>query len=187
MEQTLLMVGAKPVSTLPAFSRAKGLATSRPYQVAKLVLVINLRTAEALGLSFPPRRRGNGVRGRLTAIAHSRLWPTSAVVRVARSVSVSWRTSDVPVERPPYKPFLIFRKKELAVIMHHMFDIFHGDVLIGRSELESGDPPTGVAFGQFEPTPAFAPLRNAMKPAGSRGVGRGENPRAGTKQGGSHE
>jgi hypothetical protein len=48
--------------------------------------------------------------------------------------------------------------------VHHMFDIFHGDVLFGRSELESGDPPMGVAFGQFEPTDAFAPLR-AMKPA----------------------
>jgi hypothetical protein len=46
-----------------------------------------------------------------------------------------------------------------------MFDIFHGDVLIGRSELESGDPPMGVAFGRFEPADAFAPLRNAMKPA----------------------
>ena len=35
-----------------------------------------------------------------------------------------------------------FRKKELAAIVHHMFDIFHGDVLIGRSELVSqGDPP----------------------------------------------
>ena len=34
-----------------------------------------------------------------------------------------------------------FRKKELAAIVHHMFGIFHGDVLIGRSELESGDPP----------------------------------------------
>jgi hypothetical protein len=46
-----------------------------------------------------------------------------------------------------------------------MFGIFHGDVLIGQSELESGDPPMGVAFGQFEPTDAFAPLRKAMKPA----------------------
>jgi hypothetical protein len=46
-----------------------------------------------------------------------------------------------------------------------MFGIFHGAVLIGRSRLESGDPPMGVAFGQFEPTDAFTPLRNAMKPA----------------------
>ena len=46
-----------------------------------------------------------------------------------------------------------------------MFGIFRGDVLIGRSELESGDLPMGVAFGKFEPTDAFAPLRNAMKAA----------------------
>ena len=46
-----------------------------------------------------------------------------------------------------------------------MFCIYHGDVLIGRSELEGGDPPMGVAFGQFEPTDGFTPLRNAMKPA----------------------
>ena len=46
-----------------------------------------------------------------------------------------------------------------------MFGIFHGDVLIGRSELESGDPPMGVAFGQFVPTDTFSPLRNVMKSA----------------------
>jgi|SRR5215475_5587852 len=57
-----------------------------------------------------------------------------------------------------------FPNQELAAIVHPMFGIFHGDMLIGRSELESGDPPMGVAFGQFEPTDAFAPLRNAMKP-----------------------
>ena len=45
-----------------------------------------------------------------------------------------------------------------------MFCIFHGDVLIGRSELEHGDPPMGVAFGRFEPTDEFASLRKAMKP-----------------------
>ena len=46
-----------------------------------------------------------------------------------------------------------------------MFDIFHNGVLIGRSELEGGDPPMGVASGRFEPTQAFAPLRMVMKPA----------------------
>ena len=45
-----------------------------------------------------------------------------------------------------------------------MFLIFHGDALIGRSDLELGDPPMGVAFGQFEPTDAFAALRDTMKP-----------------------
>lgn len=49
--------------------------------------------------------------------------------------------------------------------MHLMFRIFLGDVLIGQSELEHGDPPMGVAFGRFEPADTFAPLRNAMKPA----------------------
>lgn len=43
-----------------------------------------------------------------------------------------------------------------------MFCIFHGNVLIGRSRLEGGDPPMGVAFGEFEPTDAFAPLRAAL-------------------------
>jgi hypothetical protein len=46
-----------------------------------------------------------------------------------------------------------------------VFCIFHGNVLIGRSRLEYGDPPMGVAFGQFEPTDAFAPLRAAMTSA----------------------
>ena len=46
-----------------------------------------------------------------------------------------------------------------------MFGIFHGNVLIGQSKLEGGDPPMGVAFGVFEPTDAFAPLRTAMTPA----------------------
>jgi hypothetical protein len=48
-----------------------------------------------------------------------------------------------------------------------MFGIFHGDVLIGRSELESGR----VAFRQLEPTDAFAALRKAMKP-GRDGTGK---------------
>jgi hypothetical protein len=57
-----------------------------------------------------------------------------------------------------------FRTQELGGSVHPMFGIFYSGVLIGRSELESGDPPMGVAFGRFEPTGAFAPLRNAMKP-----------------------
>ena len=52
-----------------------------------------------------------------------------------------------------------------------MFCIFHSDVLIGRSELEHGDPPMGVAFGRFKPTSSFASLRNTMKPAHD-GVGK---------------
>jgi hypothetical protein len=46
-----------------------------------------------------------------------------------------------------------------------MFCIFHGNVLIGRSKLECGDPPMGVAFGRFEPTDAFAALRAEMTSA----------------------
>ena len=57
------------------------------------------------------------------------------------------------------------RKRGLVAIVHDMFSIFHGEVLIGRSKLEGGDAPMGVASGRFEPTDAFVPLRNAMKPA----------------------
>jgi len=46
-----------------------------------------------------------------------------------------------------------------------MFGIFHGDVLIGRSELECGDPPMGVAYGKFEPADAFTALRFTMEPS----------------------
>jgi hypothetical protein len=52
-----------------------------------------------------------------------------------------------------------------------IFQIYHGDALIGRSKLEYGDPPMGVAFGQFEPTDAFAYSRKAMKPT-TDGVGK---------------
>jgi hypothetical protein len=38
-------------------------------------------------------------------------------------------------------------------------------MLVGRSELERGDPPMGVASGRFEPVEAFRSLRNAMRPA----------------------
>ena len=34
-----------------------------------------------------------------------------------------------------------------------------GNVIIGRSELESGDPPMGVAGGRFFPTPAYASIQ----------------------------
>ncbi len=44
-----------------------------------------------------------------------------------------------------------------------MFYIFHGDVLIGQSELEGGDPPMGVVGGVFLPADAFAPLRDEME------------------------
>jgi hypothetical protein len=46
-----------------------------------------------------------------------------------------------------------------------MFLIFHGNLLIGSSELELGDPPMGVAFGKFEPNDNFALLRPEMMQA----------------------
>ncbi len=55
-----------------------------------------------------------------------------------------------------------------------MFSIFQGETLIGRSELEGGDPPMGVAAGAFEPNAAFAELRESMKPARD-GTGKEQN------------
>jgi hypothetical protein len=46
-----------------------------------------------------------------------------------------------------------------------MFLFFHGNLLIGSSELELGDPPMGVAFGKFEPNDNFALLRPEMMQA----------------------
>jgi hypothetical protein len=55
-----------------------------------------------------------------------------------------------------------------------VFSIFHGETLIGRSELESGDPPMGIASGVFEPAAAFADLRKGMKTARD-GTGKEQN------------
>ena len=43
-----------------------------------------------------------------------------------------------------------------------MFLIYSGDTLIGRSALEGGDPPMGVASGTFVPTDAFSSFRSQM-------------------------
>lgn len=40
-----------------------------------------------------------------------------------------------------------------------LFQVYAGDVLIGSSRLEHGDPPMGVAGGSFSPLPAFANFR----------------------------
>ncbi|WDG78659.1 hypothetical protein PUP68_14595 [Pseudomonas chlororaphis] len=40
------------------------------------------------------------------------------------------------------------------------FSIFSGLVLVGYSALEYGDPPMGVAFGQFEPADGYAVIKN---------------------------
>jgi hypothetical protein len=39
------------------------------------------------------------------------------------------------------------------------FSIYSNNVLVGHSELEFGDPPMGVAFGKFEPSDAYANIR----------------------------
>ena len=42
------------------------------------------------------------------------------------------------------------------------FNILSGSTLIGYSELEFGDPPMGVAFGKFLPSPAYATIQEAV-------------------------
>ncbi|MBD8900441.1 hypothetical protein [Rhodanobacter sp. DHG33] len=42
------------------------------------------------------------------------------------------------------------------------FHIYSGEQLIGQSELEFGDPPMGVAFGKFTPTPAYANIQSQV-------------------------
>jgi hypothetical protein len=40
------------------------------------------------------------------------------------------------------------------------FAVFASEVLIGHSDLETGDPPMGVASGRFWPLPAFDGIRS---------------------------
>ncbi|WP_211228101.1 hypothetical protein [Azovibrio restrictus] len=49
----------------------------------------------------------------------------------------------------------------LPPIFHIMptFDVYCGDLLVGYSELESGDPPMGVAFGQFIPSDGYSTIQ----------------------------
>jgi hypothetical protein len=42
----------------------------------------------------------------------------------------------------------------------YRFELYSGAALIGWSNLESGDPPMGVAFGTFVPSPAFDAMRS---------------------------
>lgn len=43
------------------------------------------------------------------------------------------------------------------------FEVWHHAQLIGWSELESGDPPMGVAFGLFIPAPAYAQVQALIR------------------------
>lgn len=43
------------------------------------------------------------------------------------------------------------------------FSIYSNDLLVGHSELESGDPPMGVAFGAFEPAVAYEAIRQECR------------------------
>jgi hypothetical protein len=42
------------------------------------------------------------------------------------------------------------------------FAVYCDSILVGLSELESGDPPMGVAFGRFIPAPAYSEIQPAI-------------------------
>ena len=44
----------------------------------------------------------------------------------------------------------------------YRFNIYSGESLIGWSELELGDPPMGVAFGNFIPAPGYDTIRSTI-------------------------
>ena len=44
----------------------------------------------------------------------------------------------------------------------HRFSVHCGDALIGWSDLETGDPPMGTAFGRFVPAPEYSQVRAAF-------------------------
>lgn len=44
-----------------------------------------------------------------------------------------------------------------------MYDIFAKGILVGRSRFECGDPPMGVAFGEFIPEPGYAQIEHECK------------------------
>jgi hypothetical protein len=48
------------------------------------------------------------------------------------------------------------------------FEVFSGTTLIGYSDLESGDPPMGVALGRFTPLPSYASIKKAVVAARER-------------------
>lgn len=42
------------------------------------------------------------------------------------------------------------------------FEVLSKQFVIGTTDLESGDPPMGVAFGRFYPEPAYAAVRERV-------------------------
>jgi hypothetical protein len=48
------------------------------------------------------------------------------------------------------------------------FEVLAGEVVIGYSDLEGGDPPMGVAFGSFQPTAEYASIRHLVLGSGGR-------------------
>ena len=53
-------------------------------------------------------------------------------------------------------------------------EVFFGDALIGWSELEHGDPPTGVAYGRFFPSELYVQSAHAGSDVGLRARLEGE-------------
>lgn len=43
------------------------------------------------------------------------------------------------------------------------FAVFSNGVLVGHSMLEGGDPPMGVAFGAFHPSPGYSSIEHQCK------------------------
>jgi hypothetical protein len=43
-----------------------------------------------------------------------------------------------------------------------LFEVFAGGILVGYSELESGDPPMGVAAGKLSPSPAYRTIQPSV-------------------------
>jgi hypothetical protein len=54
---------------------------------------------------------------------------------------------------------------KLRAAVLEMYSIYAGDILVGHSAFETGDPPMGVASGVFQPNPNFSGLHARGVPA----------------------